>query len=600
MKDRITQTFISSRDSLTALEEGLKSLAAGLTQQRATLEHFGTARPGTPLARLQSAVVLMEQLLPQMEKALRRLQKAVDEQEREREELEALFHVSSIVNSTLDLSEVLNYVMDQIIELTGAERSFLMLINEETGTMEFKVARNMDRETISGSSFEISRTIVHKVAQEGEPIVTTNAQMDPRFSAQESVVSYSLRSILCVPLKVKDKITGVIYADNRIKAGLFTDRDRDLLAAFANQAAVAIENARLFESVANAKRLMDNIFASITSGVITTDVQDQITLFNRAAERILKLSAGKAIGRPLPAVLPPPLQPVLVPIVRRVREREEFVIAQEFEPEVPGRGQVNLSITASPLKDANDETQGVAIVVDDLTERRRLEAKERFIRETFKRYVAPAVVERLIEDPDSLKLGGRRQEITIFFADIRGFTSFSERHDPETLVEILNKYLAIGAEAVLQEEGTLDKFMGDAVMAFFNAPLPQPDHTLRAVRAALAMRERIRAHHETVEPQYRLSYGVGINVGEAVVGNVGTAQQLNYTAIGDAVNLAKRLQENARPNQILLSHAAYERVKDYVEVKVLPPIRVKGRQATEQLYELIGLREGESSDLMIT
>jgi class 3 adenylate cyclase len=223
----------------------------------------------------------------------------------------------------------------------------------------------------------------------------------------------------------------------------------------------------------------------------------------------------------------------------------------------------------------------VALVVDDLTERRRLEA--------LRRYVSPAVVQRLLEDPANLRLGGQRQEVTILFADIRGFTSFSESRDPEQIVDVLNGYLAIGAEAVLAVEGTLDKFMGDAVMAIFNAPLPQVDHTLRAVRAALRMRQAVAGRHDVVPPEQRLSFGIGIAVGEAVVGNVGTARQLNYTAIGSAVNLANRLQSDAAPGQIVLGPEAYARVRDHVDVRRLPPADVRGFSQPVQVYELLSL-----------
>jgi adenylate cyclase len=207
----------------------------------------------------------------------------------------------------------------------------------------------------------------------------------------------------------------------------------------------------------------------------------------------------------------------------------------------------------------------------------------------FRRYLSPAVVDRLPSDPDELKLGGQRQEISIIFADIRGFTSFSERLQPEELVVILNRYLSLAAQAVLKHEGTLDKFMGDAVMAFFNAPLPQEDHALRAVKAALDMQRAIAEYNKSGDGA-QLSYGVGINLGEAVVGNIGTAEQMNYTAIGDSVNLAKRLQESAGGGQILLSNSTCQRVKDYVLARPLEAIQVKGRTAFEQVYELIGLR----------
>jgi PAS domain S-box-containing protein len=509
-------------------------------------------------------------------------------QQRERGELEALFHVTQVVNSSLDLDQVLNQVMDQIIQLTQAERGFLMLINDE-GELEFRIARNMDQETIEGSSFNISRTIVQRVADQGEPVVTTNAQEDPRFSAQESVVSYNLRSILCVPLSVKDKVTGVIYADNRIKSGLFGERHRNVLTAFANQAAIAIDNARLFASVVDAKNLMDNIFASITSGVITTDIQDQITLFNRAAEHIMGLPATDAEGAPYSKALQP-LRDQISPLIQAVKTRDEPVTGWEIEPELPGRGTVNLSLSVSPLKDSRQTTAGVAIVMDDLTERRRLEARTLYIRDVLMSYLAPQVAEQLLADPEKLRLGGERRVVTTFFADIRGFTTFSEHLDPERLMDVLNRYLSIGAEAVFLQEGTLDKFQGDMVMAFFNAPVDQEDHALRAVRAALAMRADIRAYHEQVASPYRLDYGVGINTGEAVVGNVGTAQIKNYTIIGDSVNVAKRLQENAMPNQTLLGLSTYELVKDFVTARELQPVRVKGRETVERVFELIDLK----------
>jgi adenylate cyclase len=153
----------------------------------------------------------------------------------------------------------------------------------------------------------------------------------------------------------------------------------------------------------------------------------------------------------------------------------------------------------------------------------------------------------------------------------------------------LNQYLALAVKAILAEEGTLDKFMGDAVMAMFNAPLLQPDCTLRAARAALAMQRAIAQYNKDRADCYSLNFGIGIHFGPAVVGNIGTAQQMNYTAIGDTINLAKRLQENAEGGQILLSQAAYEAVQDVAIVEELGPLAVKGRLAPENTFALAGL-----------
>ena len=238
----------------------------------------------------------------------------------------------------------------------------------------------------------------------------------------------------------------------------------------------------------------------------------------------------------------------------------------------------------SPLKDANRATHGVAIVLDDLTERKRLEGQ----RKLFERMVSPAVIQQL--NPDSLALGGKRVGITVLFADIRGFTSYSENQSPEQLVSVLNRYLAAGAEAVLDEEGTVDKFLGDAVMAWFNAPIPQADHTLRAVRAALRLRERVAQLHAILPPEAQLAFGVGIHYGDAILGLIGTEKRLEYTAIGDSVNTTKRLQENAGKNQIVISQVAYERVRDYINVVEMQPMIVKGKRDPIQVYEVLGLR----------
>ncbi len=509
----------------------------------------------------------------------------VSRQQDKLKDLQALADIGQIINSSLELPEVLRIVMDTIVRLTGAERGFLML-RDENDELQMRVARNWEQESIRDADFKISRTVIDRVAEEGQPIVTTNAIEDPRFGGQDSIIAYNLRSILCVPLKVRDVLTGVIYADNRIRTGLFANSDRDLLAAFANQAAVAIENARLFASVRQTlvevtelKNLMDNVFASIASGVLTTNIQNRITLCNRAAEQILARAADCMLQNELHDCLPELANELSEPI-DLVQRFNQTIIGMEINSTLPERGPVNLRLNFSPLKDA----QGVAIVLDDITERKRLEAQRRL----FEKMVSPAVIKQLT--PDRIQLGGERSTITSLFADIRGFTSFSEKRSPEELVSILNQYLAAAADAVLAEEGTIDKFMGDAIMAWYNAPIPQPDHTLRAVRAALGISEAVRTLHAELPPEAHLDFGVGIHYGEAVLGLVGTEKRLDYTAIGDSVNTAKRIQENSAANQILISASAFHHVKQYIEVRPTKPILVKGKSHPLDVFEITGLR----------
>jgi len=547
--------------------------------------------------RIRSAVLPARASLPpktleelsQLESQLYRLAQEVAAFAEERNNLIALTEISQVINSSLELDEVLRIVMDNIIHLTEAERGFLML-RDDTGQMTTRIARNWEQESLNESEHAVSRTVIKRVIETGEAILTTNAQEDPRFGGHESIIAFNLRSILCVPLKVKNDLIGVIYADNRIRSGIFSESERDLLAVFANQGAIAIDNARLFATlrrtlaeVTELKNMMDNIFASIASGVITADIEDMITLCNHAAEAIIGQTAAQIVGRKLEDVLPS-IATMILPQVASIRDRDTAVTDMEISHNIPQRGAVDWRLNMSPLKDADQTTQGIAIVLDDLTERKKLEAQ----RKLFERMVSPAVIQQL--DPNSLALGGKRIDITILFADIRGFTSYSETQSPEQLVSVLNRYLAAGAEAVLDEEGTVDKFLGDAVMAWFNAPVPQTDHTLRAVRCALKLRERIAALHAIMPPEAHLAFGVGIHYGDAVLGLIGTEKRLEYTAIGDSVNTTKRLQENAGKNQIVISDAAYQRVKEHVIVQPMEPMTVKGKKAPIPVYEILGLK----------
>ncbi len=256
------------------------------------------------------------------------------------------------------------------------------------------------------------------------------------------------------------------------------------------------------------KNLMDNIFASIVSGVLTADVQDQITLCNRAAENILGQTITELVGHRLEEVLPSLATEIQLHMAT-VRETDKAMVGLEITQNHPERGVQDWRLNLSPLKDADQTTQGVAIVLDDMTKMNLLEAQRRLL----ERMVSPAVIHQI--NPDSLQIGGQAREITVLFADIRGFTGFSEKQAPEDLVTVLNRYLAAGAEAVLAEEGTVDKFLGDAVMAWFNAPLPQPDHTLRAVKAALRLKAAVAQLHAELPPEAHLSFGVGIHYGES-------------------------------------------------------------------------------------
>ncbi len=566
---------ITSKTKAISINDQLIAVTKQTTKLRATLD---TGKSPKAVEGLRN-----------LEDSLERISEILVPYEQRHSNLQALAGIGQVINSTLEVDEVLQVVMDTIVRLTEAERGFLML-RDETGEMTIRTARNWEQESINQNESSISRTVVQKVIDGGEAVLTTNAREDQRFSGQESIIAFNLRSILCVPLMVKTELIGVIYTDNRIRTGIFSESDRDLLIAFANQAAVAIENARLFSSlkrtlaeVTELKNLMDDVFASIASGVITADVQDQITLCNRAAASILGHSTAEIVGQKIEQIIPA-FASNIMPHLESVRKSDKPVIGLELSQTLAEGGNIDWRLNLSPLKDAGQKTQGVAIVLDDLTERKKLEAQ----RGLLQRMVSPAVLDQI--DPNSLQVGGKQVFITVLFADVRGFTSYSEKHSPEELVAVLNQYLAAAADAVLAHEGTVDKFLGDAVMAWYNAPILQPDHTLRAVKTALTIREAIAQLHVKLPKEAHLDFGVGIHYGEAVLGWIGTEKRLEFTSLGDSVNIAKRIQENCAKNQILISKEAYERVKDEVDARPFAPLVVKGKTQPLDVFEVVGLK----------
>lgn len=592
----ITQSQVRTLENEAALlKQALGGLFPKLEAGRQALEALrlpGDLRMALADALRQAGDLLKQcsVLLERLDPAMRALRQDIARTRREHGQLASLYEISQALNSTLSLQPLLDMVMDKVIAVTRAERGFLMLLDEQTGALHFAVARNLEQQDLESHSFQVSRGIIERVAREGQPLLTDNASADPRFADRASVIYFGLRSIMAVPLRMKERILGVVYVDNRIQSGIFSQEDLDLLTTFANQAAIAMDNARLFDDlqrslreITEIKSYMEDIFASVDSGILTTDLQTVVTTCNRAAAEIFGISQAEATGRRFLELFEESPRRELAAPLSTALEQEIRFRDYELSCALPQRGQVTLKMQITPLKDAQDQKIGVTMVVEDLTEERRLQ-------QTLNRYLAPSVVQEALKmaAQGHFPLGGTRRIMSILFADVRGFTAFSERLAPEELVDILNRHLTAAAQAILEQEGTLDKFMGDAVMALFNVPVPQPDHALRAVRAALEMQRRIAALCQADPRTFR--FGVGIHVGEAVAGNIGSPERLDYTVIGDAVNLAKRLQENAAGGQILLSEAAYQEVAPYVEVQPRGLLTVKGREEPIAVYTLLGLR----------
>ncbi|HET9111558.1 MAG TPA: adenylate/guanylate cyclase domain-containing protein, partial [Ktedonobacterales bacterium] len=343
------------------------------------------------------------------------------------------------------------------------------------------------------------------------------------------------------------------------------------------------------------KSYMDSVFASIASGVVTADTAGRVTTMNPAAARILNRSSDEVLSGPVDAALAGVADEALYAAMRRaVTERAE-TLGYELRKEMPERGDVAVRMNVSPLRepDGSGEPLGVALTLEDLTELRRSQQKAREIQQLFGRYVHPAVVQQLLADPTAVRLGGETRQISVIFADIRNFTALAARMSPDAVVRTLNHYLGILTAAIWEEEGTLTMFIGDALMAIFNAPLAQADHAQRAVRAAWAMRQALEQANAHIAPgEEPAQYGIGVHTGPALVGNIGASERLqNYTAIGDTVNIAQRLQANATANHVLVSADTCAACGGAALVRQIEPVAIRGRPTPLPACQLEGLRE---------
>jgi class 3 adenylate cyclase len=262
----------------------------------------------------------------------------------------------------------------------------------------------------------------------------------------------------------------------------------------------------------------------------------------------------------------------------------------EVKPIMVGRGERVWTVNLSPLRDPNGGGTGLALVLDDLTDQRQREAQMKEV----SRYM-PAALLKNIRSVDEINIGGEEREISALFADVRGFTKFSEKLEPEVLMRVINRYLSVASDAVNLYEGIVEKYLGDAVTGLFNTQLnPQPDHALRAVRAAMSILYDLFALHEEMPDDQRLLYGIGIHTGTAVLGNVGGRDRKEFAALGDATQICKILQESAK-GDIVISEDTYQHVKNHVECEKIDLVTNKGVEYLTHGYRVLKRKKGTTT-----
>lgn len=554
----------------------------------------------------------------------------------------ALLRATQTLGQCLDLEATLQIVMEQARNLMQADRSTLFLLRKEMGELWTKVSA-ADSSAVMEIRIPVNKGIVGYVGSTGEALNIPDAYKDPRFDPTTDIkTGYETRNILCLPVfNSANELIGVTQLINKHQ-GSFTSSDEEFMRAFNIQAGIALENARLFENVLLEKQYQKDILQSLSDAVISTDMEGRIVTINDAALELLGCPLADAnarnnknfweqniIGRLVWEIVPienlqmrledsfktgakhyVPEQNLTVGLCKAPGDNQYFILAvsdrkspesflpwnQPLTPQselIPAsevqQVERSTNLTVNPLTNPEGGVRGGLVVLEDISQEKRMKT-------TLYRYMTPRVAEQVMALGDDALMVGERKEVTILFSDIRGYTTLTENLGAAEVVSLLNQYFETMVEAVFNYEGTLDKFIGDALMAVFGAPLPLTEnHAWQAVQAALDMRQRLVEFNRrrVVQQQPIINIGIGISSGEVVSGNIGSHKRMDYTVIGDGVNLSSRLETVTKEYgcEIIISEFTYQLCSDRIWVRELDRIRVKGKNQAVKIYELLDARK---------
>jgi adenylate cyclase len=425
--------------------------------------------------------------------------------------------------------------------------------------------------------------IAGHVATTGETVNIPDAYLDPRFNQEvDRRTGYRTRSILSMPMRdAASSIVGVLQVLNK-RDGIFTSEDEELLAAIASQEVVAIANARLFQDVVTIKNYNESVLRSMATGVVTLDTEARISTVNPAAERILGLAGANSGGHRLEDMIAAESNRAFLDPVHRALEARETRQAQSIHFARSDGNTMTFNLSVVPLLDHRSEHIGVVVVVEDISREQRLAG-------TLTRVVSRQVAEQLLASGVMPSVGGQRKKVTVLMSDIRDFTPMTEASDPEEVVAMLNEYFARMIDVIFRYEGTLDKFIGDAIMAVFGTPVAHNDDPVRAVLAGVEMRRALHLFNRERHAlgKIPIEIGIGISNGEAVAGAIGSEERLDFTVIGDTVNTAARLEGLTKTfpgHKLIFDEPVYEAVKDLVPCEFLAAEPVKGKAQPVRVY----------------
>ena len=520
--------------------------------------------------------------------------------ERKRAQEMEFVSIVSDVTAEIDLSALLKRVMEEATRMLNADRATLFLNDEKTNELFSRVAMG---EGVGEIRLPNTAGIAGSVFTSGETMNIPYAYADLRFNPSfDKQTGYFTRSILCVPVTNKNgKVIGCTQVLNK-KGGKFTEEDESRLKAFTQQVAIALENAKLFDDVSKSRQYNESMLSSMSNGVITIDGDGKIVTCNRSGLKILKTFEKNILDTNSDDFFRDNNSWVEEKI-KNVKETKEPDIIMDAELEIKDsetekNEMISVNLTILPLinedsegrTDKKDDFLGILLMIEDISSEKRMKS-------TMSRYMDPGIADQLLEDGADI-MGGLDTTATLLFSDLRSFTNITESLGAQGTVKLLNEYFEIMVECISEQGGMLDKFIGDAIMAAFGLPISHEDDEDRGVKAGINMISRLWKWNELREKDGKppLDMGLGLNTDKIVAGNIGSQKRMDYTMIGDGVNLAARLesackQYNAR---ILISDFTFKKLKGTYRIRNIDDVVVKGKTEPIGVYEVLDYHNDET------
>ena len=505
--------------------------------------------------------------------------------------MSSLSDIGETLTSTGDFNATLRSLLHLVLGVLTISKGAVLLYDPTMKILSVRTSRGL-RGTRPPMALE--EEWVRDLTRENLPLERAElVRIIPNLGGERDSCLDQLQSHFWVPLVARNRLMGILSVSDRFMKQPYSEQDLSLLATMARHIAVGIYNHTLMEETLAVQNYNQNILTSIASGVISTDLDGRIVSVNQSAERILRLEGDKLVGTMCKRLSRHLNNEGITNLMKTVEDTGARNEVSQLNCRIAD-SQLVLDVSVAPLINQEGNLSGLVIALDDLSEESR-------IRNIFKRYVSDRVVDMVLHPENRLSLGGEHRDIVVVFTDLRGFTRMQEEQGPEATVLMLNEYYEAMVEVIVRHNGTLSRIAGDGLMILYGAPISFEDKMERAIQTVLDMRDALNDLNEQREAAGKepLGMGIGISSGHVLAGNIGSPQRMEYTVIGDPVNLAARLVDIAEGGQILISDDVYQQIKDHFFAGHFRTIRVKGKQRPVHIYELLGAKgEHEEEEIV--